>query len=222
MKDAKGKTEKAIKVVLLGILGQSVWSIYKVGISPIQTPSAPNLSKEITKSLQDMGWGVSKVINSQNSKFASSATGLDMSKQSNRAGNESTRLLIVPVRMRDFSLLGVKNIRKYGTFDETLNGNTLTIKPDQFEMVKNDHGINYMSTCVTKNGFVSSNPLPLRDAIKTEAISLSRRVEILLGTQPPRDWSCLYVELSSRTSTSELLDSWIKIRPVIANRWFAE
>lgn len=205
-------------IALFGLTALSIWSIYKVVLAPTRPPKAPELSVVVTKHLLIQGWRIGEIREPRTSHNASSSKGVVLVGLTD-AADASIRMVLVPVRMRGFSLLGTKDVRDYGTDEKLLDGKTLTIKPDQFEVATDPGGRNYLSTCVTKVGVASNKALILRDAIKTEAISATRRVEILLGLKPPRDWSCLFIQLSSTASNKQLLEVWHLIRPVVTKNW---
>jgi hypothetical protein len=193
-----------------------------MAIAPTKPPSPPELSADVKKILQTKGWWDPESIGARSSHNASSSKGLVLVGSSDVAGEDSYRMLLVPVRMRGFSLLGAEDIRAYGTIERQLYGKTLTISPDQFEVATDSSGVNYLSTCVTRNGVASNKHLTLRDDIKTEKISAGRRIEILLGLQPPRDWTCLFIQLSSRASSKQMIEVWKSIKPVVTRKWAQE
>lgn len=205
-------------LALFGLLALSIWSLYKMVLSPRVPPKAPELSAVVAKQLQTKGWRVSKILGARTSHNASTSKGVGLVGMSDAAG-DSIRMVLAPVRMRGFSLLGIKDIRAFGTAEKPLFGKTLTIQPDQFEIAQDPSGRKYLSTCITKAGVASNKPLTLRDAIKTEKISTNRRIEILLGLKPPRDWTCLFVQVSTTASNKQLLEVWRSIRPVVTRNW---
>jgi len=190
-----------------------------VVIARTKPPKPPELSADITQELQGKDWRFSETVGARLSHNASTSKGAVLVGSNEAPGGESIRMVLAPVRMRGFSLLGTEDIRAFGTAEKALYGKTLTINPDQIEVAQDSDGHNYLSTCVTKTGVASNKSLTLRDAIKTEKTSANRRIEILLGLKPPRDWTCLFVQLSSTASNQQLLKVWRSIRPVVTTNW---
>jgi len=209
-------------IVLLGMSTLSLCAIYRLAVAPIKPPTAPELSSGVIKGLKEKGWKVGDSVGARSLHQATSSKGIVLSGSSTNAQGNSLEMMLVPVRMRGFSLLETKDIRSYGTSEKQLYGKTLTIDDDQLELAEDRKGRNHVSTCVTRNGVASNKALTLRDAIKTERISAGRRVEILLGLKPPRDWTCLFVQISSKASNKDILEAWTAIRPVIKSKWFKD
>ena len=222
VKDRSKSSVAPISLALFSLLALSIWSFYKLAIAPAKPPSAPELSADVKKILQVNGWRGAESVGARSSNNASSSKGLVLVGSFDVAGGESFRMLLVPVRMRGFSLLGTEDIRAYGTKERPLYGKMLTIVPDQFEVATDSSRINYLSTCVTRNGVASNKHLTLRDDIKAEKISAGRRIKFLLGLQPPRDWTCLFIQLSSRASSKQMVEVWKSIKPVVTRKWAQE
>jgi hypothetical protein len=207
----------AMKGITLAIctLG-SIIGIARVGLWPTATPIAKEINPEIVEQLKENGWNTTKAGGPRIGHEIS--TGQSFSLTMQQHADNGIRVLLVPVRPRGAASLGSEKLKQLVEKRAPQKAKNLKIGSDQLGLSTTTNKKTTITTCVSQEGEASNDGNQLREIIKKEPISLLRRIKIIVGVEPPRDWSCLYVRMDIAQDSGAVPTAWKKLRESLTSR----
>jgi hypothetical protein len=203
----------------------SVLAILRVGVWPITTPLPKPIEPKLLEELAAQGWRVRSTVDGQGRQQVSSGRGYVMvnSRTTKLAGVE---LNLVPVRARASRNIGTESIETAITGQAVKKPTPLSIGGDQFLSITGASRLQEASTCIA-GGLASANAKVLSRKLGRPPTSVAERLSTVIGLQPLRNWSCLFVSIrvgnraGRGSDTAASIDhTWRLVRPVLINQTY--
>lgn len=190
--------------------------IVRVGFLPVDAPLPPQLIADRLPWLAAEGWQVSSAIPAQSRERVSNAEGFVLVNDKS-AILDGVQLRLIPVRARAYQDLKLESFIQVITGAFPATPTILTVNNDQFMRFRSgSQDLQAVSCILASQAMVSQ--AGLARALSNSPASLAERIRIILGLQPPRDFSCLLmtIDFRDRSDADQLIRQvWSAVRPVV-------
>lgn len=218
--------EQALQRWPLGLaLAFTAYGIARVGLFPIDAPPPRPIDPILLKQLQQQNWKVHSTVAPQSRFKISNAKGVVLI-QSKAAKPKEVQLSLVPIRSRSSDQLDAETIAREISGRSPLQGRSVKIGDQQLFFFRDGKQRQMASTCIA-SGKARSSGDEVGKAIGTPPATWRKRVETTMGLRPLRDWSCLFVTISTPNKRDGSKQSdpdqvirrvWAEVQPVLTKR----
>jgi hypothetical protein len=206
-------------------LGFTVFGIVRVGLFPIDAPQAHPIDPALLNQLEEQGWKVHATVAPQGRLQVSNAKGVVLF-QPDSVNRKEVQLSLVPIRARAADQLDAENIGREISGQSPKKGRSLKVEGKLLFFFQDGKQRQLASSCIA-SGQASSKSDEVERAIGNPSVSWRNRVETSLGLRPLRDWSCLFIMISTPNSSHNLAKYdpdqvisrvWSDVLPILTKR----
>lgn len=202
-------------VLGLVVAGTSL-AIVRVGFVPMAVPQPPAAKAAMAEQLKQQGWLPTAFLEARQGQKVSQAKAQVFTLQNS---NPAVQLKVIPVRVRGAATFDVATIR-----DNILNNSSDGAAPlkragDVVLITKPQQGKRSLLTCIVRGGAATDSERLVNLRLSNDPANTNLdRLRMLAGLQQPREWGCLFTEISVNSSSSaqsQLIQAWDAVKTTL-------